>query len=103
MFNCLKASHLLVVSTLLCQAAGAWSHLNTEGGGVKTKYTPAPPPHQHCHYNVGNKFALLWGEAQLCLPYVSLKKEQKREPEMTYNNNPMVTYSTLSVKVTYSR
>ena len=33
----LKASHLLVVSTLLCQAAGAWSHLNTEGGGVKTK------------------------------------------------------------------
>ena len=27
-----------------------------------------------------NKFALLWSEAQLCLPYVSLKKrKQKKE------------------------
>ena len=25
-------------------------------------------------YNVRNKFALLWGEAQLCLTYVCLKK-----------------------------
>ena len=24
-----------------------------------------------------NKFALLWGEAQLCLPYVCLRKKSK--------------------------
>ena len=26
-----------------------------------------------------DKLALLWGEAQLCLPYVSLKKEKQRK------------------------
>ena len=29
-----------------------------------------------CHNNKHNKLALLWGEAQLCLPYVPLKKEK---------------------------
>ena len=27
----------------------------------------------------GNKLALLWGEAQLCLPYVCLSKEKKKK------------------------
>ena len=27
--------------------------------------------------NYENKFALLWGEAQLCLPYVYLQNEKK--------------------------
>ena len=41
-----------------------------------------------------NKFTLLWGEAQLCLPYVCLQKKV-----MTYSD-PMVTYS--HPKMTYS-
>ena len=27
-----------------------------------------------------NKFALLWGEAQLCLPYVYLQNEKSNDP-----------------------
>ena len=42
-----------------------------------------------------NKFALLWGEAQLCLPYVCFYKKKV----MTYSD-PMVTYS--HPKMTYS-
>ena len=34
---------------------------------------------------IENKLALLWGEAQLCLPYVCLKKEKKRK-RVTYND-----------------
>ena len=36
---------------------------------------------------INNKFALLWVEAQLCLPYVCLWKKV-----MTFSD-PMVTYS----------
>ena len=39
-------------------AAGVWYSLYTDGSKV-TGYR-------------GNKFSLLWGEAQLCLPYVCL-------------------------------
>ena len=47
-----------------------------------------------------NKFALLWGEAQLCLPYVCLKKKIAYSyPKVTYSY-PNVSYSGL--KVTYS-
>ena len=42
-----------------------------------------------------NKFALLWGEAQLCLPYVCLQKKIAYSyPKLTYSY-PKVTYSTL--------
>ena len=41
-----------------------------------------------------DKFALPWGEAQLCLPYVCFRKRV-----MTYSD-PMVTYS--HPKMTYS-
>ena len=29
--------------------------------------------------NILNKFALLWGEAQLCLPYFCLKRKRRHE------------------------
>ena len=41
-----------------------------------------------------NKFALLWGEAQLCLPYIAYRKKC-----MTYSD-PIVTY--ICLKMTYS-
>ena len=44
-----------------------------------------------------NKFALLWGEAQLCLPYLPYFAYRKKV--MTYSD-PMVTYS--HPKMTYS-
>ena len=47
------------------------------------------------HYIV-YKFALLWGKAQLCLPYVCLAYSY---PKVTYSY-PRVTYS--DTKVTYS-
>ena len=43
-----------------------------------------------------NKFALLWGEAQLCLPYIFAY----RKKVMTYSDDPKMTYS--YPKVTYS-
>ena len=47
--------------------------------------------HNCCHLDISlNKLALLWGEAQLCLPYIYLKKE--KEPRMTYTY-PMLTYT----------
>ena len=40
-----------------------------------------------CLFEGSNKFALLWGEAQLCLPYVFIERKV-----MTYSD-PIVTYS----------
>ena len=64
--------------------------------------------HTHMYLeNITNKFALLWGEAQLCLPYVCLiKKIAYSYPKVTYNY-PKVTYCYPRVtfsepKVTYS-
>ena len=47
-----------------------------------------------------NKFALLWGEAQLCLPYVCLKKKIAYFYLKVTYSYPKVTYS--DPKVTYS-
>ena len=52
-----------------------------------------------------HKFALLWGEAQLCLPYLCLLKEKTAYsypkviysyPRLTYSD-PKVTYNDLEV------
>ena len=50
---------------------------------------------------MGYKFALLWGEAQLCLPYVTYSDTRVTfsDPKMTYSD-PKVTYS--DPKITYS-
>ena len=39
---------------------------------------------------VKNKFALLWGEAQLCLPYVCIEKIAYSYPKVAYKY-PKVT------------
>ena len=48
-----------------------------------------------------NKVALLWAEAQLCLPYVCLEKEikEKKRKRVTYSD-PIVNYS--HPKVTFT-
>ena len=49
--------------------------------------------------------ALLWGEAQLCLPYVCLKKEKLRKycyPRVTCSGRK-VTYSELRMTYTYPK
>ena len=50
---------------------------------------------------MGYKFALLWGEAQLCLPYVTYSDPRVTfsDPKMTYSY-PKVTYC--DHKMTYS-